>query len=96
MRRVDMGTTQLSIINELYLTVLPVIHLNSGATEQILTLTADKNNASEFFPDEVDTYIGFFKNRIQYLVGGHVKGYTLTPEQTARGLVVVRVTQHVG
>jgi hypothetical protein len=91
-----MGTIPPSITNELYLMVMPAIHLNSGATEQILTLTADKTNASEFFPDEVDVFIGFFKQRIQYLVGGHVKGYTLTPEQTARGLVLVRVTQHVG
>jgi hypothetical protein len=84
-----------NVVNELYLTVLPVIHLNSGATEQILTLTADRQNASEFFPDEVDLYMGFFKQRTQYLVGGHVKGYSLTPEQTARGLFLVRVTQHV-
>ena len=91
-----MGTISQPIINELYLTVLPLIHLNSGATEQVLTLTADRKNASEFFPDEVDLYMGFFKKRVQYLIGGHVTGYTLTPEQTARGLFLVRVTQHGG
>ena len=84
------------LVNELYLTVLPLIHLNTGATEQVLTLTPDRTSATEFFPDEVDTYIGFFKNREQYLVGGHVTGYTLTKERTVQGLFVIRVTQNVG
>lgn len=84
------------IISELYLTVLPVIHLGTGLTEQILTLTADKANASEFFPDEVELYINFFNQRIPHLIGGHVTGYTLTRENTVRGLFRVRVTQHAG
>jgi hypothetical protein len=84
------------IVNELYLTVLPMIHMNTGATEQVLTLTPERSFASEFFPDEVDTFVSFFKNRTQYLVGGHVTDYTLTKERTAQGLFVVRVTQHVG
>jgi hypothetical protein len=81
------------LVNELYLTVIPLIHLNNGATEQVVTLTPDRTFATEFFPDEVDTYIRFFESRSQYLVGGHVKGYTLTKENTVKGLYVVRVTQ---
>jgi hypothetical protein len=84
------------LVNELYLTVLPLIHLKDGATEQVLSLTPDRTFATEFFPDEVDLYITFFKNREQYLVGGHVKSYTLNKENTAKGLIVVRVTQNVG
>jgi hypothetical protein len=84
-----------NLVNELYLTVLPMIHLRDGLTEQVLTLTPDKSFASEFFPDEVETYVKFFQNRTQHLVGGHVTGYTLTPERTAQGLYVVRVTQNV-
>lgn len=82
-------------LGELYLTVLPIIHLETGKTEQVLTLTADKNNASEFFPDEVDLYVNFFNSRKEYLVGGHVSGYTLEKVQSSRGLYFVRVTQHV-
>ena len=84
------------IVNELYLTVLPLIHLNNGATEQVITLTPERTSASEFFPDEVEIYITFFKNREQYLIGGHVKSYTLTKETTTTGRYIVRVTQHGG
>jgi len=82
--------------NELYLTVLPMIHMDTGRTEQVLTLTPDRSSASEFFPDEIDTFESFFEQRTRYLIGGHVTGYTLTKEQTARGLFILRVTQHVG
>lgn len=84
------------IVNELYLAVLPIIHLENGKTEQILTLTSERTSATEFFPDEVDLYVNFFKTRIQYLVGGHVTGYTITIENTLQGRVVVRVTQNAG
>ena len=35
--------------NELYLTVLPLIHLGNGLTEQSLTVFPDRNFATEFF-----------------------------------------------
>ena len=45
--------------NELYLTVLPIIHMGQafGLTEQVLTLFPDRNFATEFFPDEVEGYV---------------------------------------
>ena len=85
--------------NDLYLAVLPLIHLgqsNFGRTEETLTLFPDRNFATEFFPDEVESYLATFKNRIQYLVGGHSKSYDVFPENTDDGRVIVRVTQHVG
>jgi hypothetical protein len=84
------------IVNQLYLTVLPIIHLETGKTEQVITLTSDRTSATEFFPDEVDVYVNFFQGRIPYLIGGHVTGYTLTKEPTTQGLVAVRVTQRAG
>jgi len=84
-----------TLVNELYLTVLPMVHMNTGATEQVLTLTPDRNFATEFFADEVDNYVNFFQRRTQYFVGGHVESYTLAKEKTIRGLFVVRVTQNV-
>ena len=86
----------IGIVNELFLTVLPMIHLETGKTEQVLTLTPDRNFATEFFPDEVDLYVNFFQQRIKYLVGGHVTGYTLSKEPTTHGLIYVRVNQNVG
>jgi len=83
-------------VNELYLAVLPIIHMSTGQTEQVLTLTADRQTATEFFPEEVDTYINFFKSRAdKYLIGGRVKGYALSKENTVHGCFVVRVTQNV-
>ncbi len=84
-----------SVSNGLYLVVLPVIHLETGATEQILTLIGDKNLATEFFPDEVDSYTSMFKNRTKYLSGGHVTGYDYAFEQSDTGRTRVRVTQNV-
>ena len=83
-------------MNELYLAVLPLIHISSGLTEQTLTLYPDKNFATEFFPDEVEAYVNTLKHRIKYLVGGHSKGYDVHPENTRDGRVIVRVIQHVG
>jgi hypothetical protein len=84
------------IVNQLFLTVLPMIHLENGKTEQVITLTSDRTSATEFFPDEVDLYVNFFQARIPYLIGGHVTGYNITKENTAQGLVIVRVTQNAG
>jgi hypothetical protein len=87
--------------NELYLSVLPIIHVTTnqalgfGLTEQVLTVFPDRNFATGFFPDEVDGYIQTFKNREKYLIGGHSKAWEVHKEPTADGRVIVRVTQHV-
>lgn len=88
--------------NELFLTVLPLIHVSTnaflgyGLTEQTLTLFPDKNLATKFFPDEVDGYILAFQSRAQkYLVGGHVIGYDVKKEETEDGRIIVKVVQHV-
>ena len=89
--------------NELYLVVLPLIHislsptLGFGLTEQTLTLLPDRNFATEFFEDEVDGYVVTFENRAnQYLSGGHVKGYEVYKERTDEGRWIVKVVQNVG
>jgi len=81
--------------NELYLAVLPLIHLRDGLTEQTLTLFPDRNLATEFALDEVETFILFFKNRTDLLSGGSVTGYEIYKEPTKDGRVVVRVVQNV-
>lgn len=82
--------------NELYLVVLPLIHVSSGVTEQTLTLLPDKNMATEFFPDEVDAYVTLFLSRAnKYLAGGHVTDYAVHREQTPLGRIIVRVIQNV-
>jgi hypothetical protein len=83
--------------NELYIVVLPIIHLGSqfGLTEQVITLMPDRNHATFFFADEVETYILTVKNRTKYLTGGHVSGYDFHKEQTGDGRWIVRVVQHV-
>jgi hypothetical protein len=84
--------------NDLYIAVLPLIHLGHpsyGLTEQVITLLPDRNLATSFFPDEVESYILMLKNRTKYLVGGHVTGYTFETEQAEQGRVVVRVIQDV-
>jgi hypothetical protein len=87
------------VSNELYLAVLPLVHLgltNHGLTETAITLFPDKSFATEFFPDEVDLYIDTFQWRAdKYLTGGHVIGYKFDKEQTADGRIIVRVTQNV-
>lgn len=96
--------------NSLYLAVLPLIHIVAmrvhertgtpipakGETEQAVTLFADRNFATEFFPDEVRAFIDFFKiHADRYLTGGHVTGYRCEPEDAGNGRVIVRVTQYV-
>jgi len=83
--------------NELYLAVLPLVHLDTGRTEQTLTLFPEKAFATEFFKDEVELYITMFKSRAnKYLVGGHVKAYEFHAETKQNGRVIVRVVQDVG
>lgn len=89
--------------NELYLVVLPIVHIGLrdaaagfGATEQILTLSPDRLWATEFFPDEVEMYLITFKTRAdKYLVGGHVTSYDFVQEPTEDGRIVVKVLQNV-
>jgi hypothetical protein len=50
--------------NELYLAVLPLVHMgldNHGLTETVITLFPDKSFATEFFSDELDLYIDTFR-----------------------------------
>ena len=85
--------------NDLYLAVLPIIHLGAefGKTEQVLTLFPDRKFATAFLPDEVDGYVATFKHRAEtYLTGGHVTGYTIFREPIPDGRVIVRVVQDVG
>jgi hypothetical protein len=84
---------------ELYLAVLPMVHLGInqyGLTEQVITLLPDPKQATEFFPDEVQDYLNIFDRRTQYLVGGHVTGYSFEKIVTPNNRVVVKVYQHVG
>ena len=89
--------------NELFLAVLPLVHITLnqvmgyGLTEQTLTLYPNREFATKFFKDEVQSYIDAFKWRAdKYLTGGHVTGYDLTTEDTDDGRVIVRVMQNVG
>jgi hypothetical protein len=85
--------------NELYFAVLPIIHIGPnqyGLTEQVLTLLPGRNLATEFFADEVDSYILVFERRAEkYLRGEHVTGYKVDKEETKDGRVIVKVIQNV-
>jgi hypothetical protein len=81
--------------NELYLVVVPLIHLGTGLAEQTLTLLPGRDFATEFFPDEVEGYVVMFKNRAKFFTGGHVKGYEVIAEPIENGRVIVRVVQNV-
>jgi hypothetical protein len=84
------------VSTDLYLAVLPLVHTDTGMTEQTLTLFPHRSFATEFFPDEVEDYIGFFEIKAsKYLVGDHVLGYEFHRERTDDGRVIVRVTQNV-
>lgn len=85
--------------NELYLVVLPLIHITQviGLTEQVITLLPGREMATVFYKDEVPYYVQTFMNRAnQYLTGGHVKSYDVVIEDIEAGRVVVKVTQNVG
>jgi hypothetical protein len=88
--------------NELYLVVLPVVHLglpNHGLTEQILTLLPDRNLATEFPGEEVWTFVHMFEEKSKkYLTGGNVSSYSfnvLRINQT-EDRYIVHVTQNIG
>jgi hypothetical protein len=81
--------------NELYLVVLPMISLETGKADQVMTLMGEKRLATEFFPDEVADYELMFRNRAKYFQGDHVKGYEFSQELTDSGRVVVKVRQNV-
>jgi hypothetical protein len=89
------------ITNELYLTVLPIIHFTeisypSGRTEQVLTLFPEKDFATEFFKDEIENYLNILKSQLnRHLVGGHVKNYVFSTEETKDGRFIVKVIQNV-
>jgi hypothetical protein len=89
--------------NELYLAVLPLMHMSQvnwilGTTEQVLTLFPDKKFATAFFPDEVQHYITIFQmHAANHLTGGHVTGYRCIPEPYVEGggRMIVKVLQDV-
>jgi hypothetical protein len=88
--------------NPLYLVVLPLVHVTAtqmlgyGLTEQVLTLMPGRDQATEFFPDEVDSYVLAFKDRAnKHLVGGHVIGYDFKKFTLVNGRVIVEVVQRV-
>jgi hypothetical protein len=89
--------------NELYLAVLPLIHLTTvgpmgfGLTEEVLTLLPGREMATRFHRAEVEKYISTFQNRTQYITGGRVRGYELRLQQDeGSDLVIVQVIQLVG
>ena len=89
------------ITNELYLAVLPIIHITemayrSGRPEQVLTLFPQRDFATEFFKDEVQGYIDILKSQAnRYLTGGHVQSYVVSTEETEDGRFIVKVLQNV-
>ena len=87
--------------NVLYAAVLPLIHLGvenpagHGRTEEVLTLFPSREFATKFFSEEVDGFVATIRNRTKYLVGSHVKGYTISTEETDDGRFYIMVVQHV-
>lgn len=82
--------------NELYLCVLPLVHLGTGATEQVMTLLADRKLATAFTPDTVDMFALMFETRANaYLKGGNVTGYEFRRLTEPNGRIIVQVLQHV-
>lgn len=81
--------------NELYLTVLPIIHLGTGEAEQILTLISNREGATEFFPGQVGAFISMFNTRAKYFTGGHILGYELIQQDAGNGRLIVKVLQNV-
>lgn len=85
------------LINELYLAILPIVHLGDrfGLTEQVITLFPDKSFATLFRPEEVDGYLLTFKQRAErYLTSGDIT-YEYKKEHAANGMVIVKVMQNV-
>lgn len=87
--------------NELYMAILPLIHLTPaaqlgfGLTEETLTLLPNREFATRFHREDVETYITTFRNRIKYLTGPRVKGYDISTEETEDGSFIVKVVQLV-
>lgn len=70
--------------------------MSNGLTEQTLTLFPDRKFATEFMPDEVESYHEFFMRRAkEYMVGGRVLTYGSSTETTESGRVIVKVVQIV-
>jgi hypothetical protein len=87
-----------SLDNVLYFAVLPQIVVsgsNFGKSEQVLTLLPNKDMASAFMPDEVDTYIQIFNSRKGYFIGGQVTDYEFKKLGADGGRFYVQVTQRV-
>jgi hypothetical protein len=84
-------------INTLYLAVIPLVHMDTGLTEQALTLFPDPKFATLFAPEEVENFTSFFKRRAEsYLKGDNVLSYQFQTEGVAgTGKLRVVVIQHV-
>jgi hypothetical protein len=89
--------SDMATINRLYLAVIPLVHLDSGLTEQALTLFPDQQFATLFTPENVDTYLSFFKRRAEsYLKGDNVVSYEFSKEPVSGTTYLrVMVTQNV-
>ena len=83
--------------NVLYISIMPIIHLsvNFGLTEQILTLFPDRNFATEFLPEHVAGVLATFESRAKDHLSDNNISYTVHPENTGDGRVIVKVIQHV-
>ncbi len=69
---------------------------SADRAEQIFTLFPDKDFATKFFGDEVQTYVADFQTVAdKQLRGGHVIGYEYEIEGTDDGRYIVRVIQNV-
>jgi len=81
--------------NELYVVVLPMMSMDTGKSEEIMTLMGEKSLATRFFPDQVEDYEAMFRRMTKNLTGGHVKGFEISQEETESGRVVIKVMQNV-
>jgi hypothetical protein len=86
------------ITNTLYLSVMPLVHMDNGLTEQTLTLFPDKNFATSFPSADVDSYIMFFRSRAERLLSsGGAINYDFVKERVlATDYFIVKVVQRVG
>jgi hypothetical protein len=84
--------------NVLYLVVLPVIHLSSGLTEQVLTLLPNKEQGTTFLEAQLNDFSSMFLTRAnKYLTGDVVTRYECIAEPVpgAENEYLIRVIQHV-
>lgn len=81
--------------NTLYLAVLPIIHLSSGLTEQVLTLFANREQGTLFLESQLNEFTNFFMSRAKHLTGDVVISYECFGERVDDEYFLVKVIQHV-